>query len=273
MRKVKNTRKRKTKKKDLPRVPFLLKLLLLFKRLLLRPVCYVALFIAVLGCWYYISGMYAKTVEMAALLKQRFYHVFHLELEHVYLEGQEYTQAEDILAALDLNIGEPVLEMSLWDIKGRLETLPWVRFAAVERQYPSTVSVRIVEKQPTALWQYDGKMHVIDELGDVISRSDVKRFSDLIILVGKDVPLYAGNLMDMLSVDENLRKKVSSAIRIGERRWNIRLFNGVEIKLPEENYKEAWDYLIRLDKQKNILNGNVASVDLRVDETLYIKQN
>lgn len=194
-------------------------------------------------------------------------------LENVYLEGQQYTKTQDILDVLNVKIGYPLVAIPLDDIRDRLEQLPWVRYAVVDRQLPSTLSVHIVERTPAALWQHDKQLKLVDPEGQVIETNDLSPFQNLVIMVGKDIPLYTNYLLNLLNSEESLKDRVSSFIRVGERRWNVQLRNGIMILLPEEETETAWHRLAQLQHEKNLLNDeDIESIDLRFTDKLYIKK-
>src|SRR5437762_728813 len=82
----------------------------------------------------------------------------------------------------------PLLAVSPSEAKTQLEALPWVRSAAVERRLPDTLHIRLVERQPLAFWQRQGKLVLIDRDGVVITGDRLERFPGLVVIVGDDAP-------------------------------------------------------------------------------------
>jgi cell division protein FtsQ len=225
--------------------------------------------------WFYHSGNYnilrQKVIDINGHISEQ----TGLVLKDILLEGQEHTPKEDIInimtnATIDddnyLTIGDPILNIDLKRIKSKLEKLAWVKYASVERLFPSTLSVSIIERQPAALWQYNDVVHLIDTEGDVINTSEIDRFSDLIIMVGEESPSHVQSLFNLLNAQPDLAKRVSSAIRVGKRRWNLRFLNDVEVKLPEEEPSHAWDNLAKMQKETAILDTDITSIDLRIED-------
>lgn len=64
---------------------------------------------------------------------------------------------------------------------------------------------------------------------------------------------------------------IEAIIRVGGRRWDVRLNNGITIKFPENELEDAWDYLIRLERDEKILERAIEVIDLRVEGKLYIQ--
>jgi cell division protein FtsQ len=264
-------RKIKHKRPDLPKVSFLKRSSSFTLRIFLKPAVFSTIGIFALASWFYISGEFHASIAATKRFGHKVSAHFDLVLKDVYLEGQNYTSKEQILEALDIKIGQPLLSIDLWDIKESIEKLSWVQYAIVERLYPSTLSIHIVERQPVAFWQNKGKIHLIDEQGEVIKEQDFKRFSNLIILVGEDVSLHAKPLLHMFYNDPVLKEQVSAAVRVGGRRWDIKLHNGVVVNLPEERAENAWKYLAQLHEEKAILNQVNHYIDLRIEGKMFIK--
>jgi cell division protein FtsQ len=192
-------------------------------------------------------------------------------IKGIYLEGRGRTSMDDINKALGVTVGDPILRLSLDEMRQRLEHIESVRMAAVERELPGTLYVRIAEREPVALWQNQGKMALVDDNGVVMNDIDSKPYQNLPLIVGTDAPQHVAELMTLLSSQPDLAKRFASAIRVGDRRWNIRLASGVEIKLPENDPIAAWKSLADLQTKQQLLDHSVKVVDLRVPGRLFIK--
>jgi cell division protein FtsQ len=240
-------------------------------RLCIYPPTLILLCILGLGVWVYHTGYYQYMLYQYDRLVLDASNTTGMVLKDVYLEGQHYTKDADIIDAIDLQIGEPLTHIDITSIKHQLEELPWIRYAVVERLYPSTLRIHVIERRPVALWQYENQVKLIDSTGFIIKEPNLKPFSNLILLVGEDAPSHTDNLIAILDRDPKIAVMVSSAIRVSQRRWNIRLHNGIEIKLPENKPEKAWEYLLTLQRTTNILNSNVQSIDLRIPNKMYTR--
>jgi cell division protein FtsQ len=196
---------------------------------------------------------------------------FDFTLKNVYLEGHHYVNNEEIIKTLSMfiNIGEPILNISLNKIKNKLETIDWIENVIIERRLPSTLFIKIIEKKPSAIWQYKGKLYLIDQNGKTITTNKVNDFEYLVLLVGQEAPLHFNHLLSWIRGDEKLFQKIAVVTRVGQRRWNIKLDNGIEIKLPEKGEKEAWQWFGNL-YHKNKLDSEIKVIDLRIPGKIYI---
>jgi len=64
---------------------------------------------------------------------------------------------------------------------------------------------------------------------------------------------------------------VRASVLIGERRWNLRLRNGLDIRLPERGIEQALDMLVALDRDKKLLTRDIVSVDLRLPDRVTVR--
>lgn len=194
-----------------------------------------------------------------------------LRVEEVLLQGRRHESADRITKVLGIDRGAPLLAIDLAHARERLETLPWIRAASIERQFPDTIRVKILERRPMALWQRENKLVLVDDEGTVITSRNLERFRDLLVVVGKDAPAHASSLMTILAHEPALKQRVNAAVRVGDRRWNIRMDNGVYVRLPEKAPREAWQRFARLEREHELLKQDLLSIDLRIPDQLIVR--
>jgi cell division protein FtsQ len=194
-----------------------------------------------------------------------------LTVTDVTVEGRETTDGETILAALAARPGTPILAVSPKRAKQQLETLPWVRTAVIERRLPGTLYVRLVERKPLALWQHAGKIALIDRLGAVIPVARLDRFAKLPMVVGEGAASHAAEFLDMLASEPDLAVRVTAAIRVGDRRWNLRIDNAIDVLLPADETAEAWARLARIERSAALVQRDVQTIDIRLPDRLVLR--
>jgi cell division protein FtsQ len=195
---------------------------------------------------------------------------FGFTVERVLADGRNETTSSQVLSAIGVQLGEPIFSVDLEAARARLLTLPWVATATIERRLPDTLYVRIAETTPLALWQQQQRLHLLGRNGRVIEGAAIERFANLLVVVGPDAPEHAAALLAMLQGQPELRRRVTAAIRIGGRRWNLRIDNGIDVKLPAENSAAAWAELARLERDFGILGRDLTVIDLRLPNQLQV---
>jgi cell division protein FtsQ len=194
-----------------------------------------------------------------------------LALREVLVQGRSRTSQQDLMTALDLELGTPILSLDPAVLRARLEALPWVARATVERRLPDTLFISVEEREPLALWQREGEIALIDRTGAVIREPVLQSFVHLPMVVGDGANGHAAELVEMLALTPDLARRVKAAIWVGDRRWNIRLDNGVDVRLPEEDGAAAWSELASLQAQHGLIDRDLAAIDLRQPDRLIVR--
>jgi len=194
-----------------------------------------------------------------------------LRVADIRVEGRATTDRETILAALGARPGTPILAVDPARAKEQLERLPWVRSAVIERRLPDTLYVRLVEREPLALWQHGGRIELIDRTGAVIPVTRLDRFARLPMVVGEDAASHAAELLAMLASEAELAARVTAAVRVGGRRWNLRIDNAIEVLLPADGPAAAWADLARLERSSAVLKRDVQAIDMRLPDRLVVR--
>jgi cell division protein FtsQ len=194
-----------------------------------------------------------------------------LRVTEVQIEGRANTPEPLLREAIGVNKGDPILGFSLEETRARIETIPWVEHATVERRLPGTVVVNLQERRPYAIWQNQGKFVLVDRAGQVVGNQDVAQFRRLPLIVGLGAPAAAADLLDALRDRPALEEKVSASVRVGERRWNLRMINGTDIMLPEGHEVAALDRLLQLQQEHAVLDRPLVAIDLRLPDRLVFR--
>lgn len=194
-----------------------------------------------------------------------------LTVENILLTGRHHTERKDLAKLIGVKAGDPILNTAPSEIRARLEALAWIKSAHVERRLPDTLAVRIVERRPIALWQRKGKLTLIDADGTPITRQDLERFGKLIVVVGEDAPKHTRSLFVLLAEQRALADRVRAAVRVGQRRWNLRLDNGIDVRLPEVNPSRALARLASYHRDRRLLDRDVVLIDMRLPDRMVVR--
>ncbi|HEV8013919.1 MAG TPA: cell division protein FtsQ/DivIB [Stellaceae bacterium] len=195
----------------------------------------------------------------------------HLTVASVQIDGRERADRQAILDALGITRGMPILAVDLDAAKARLETVPWIRSASIERLLPDTIYLHVTERKPLALWQHAGKFDLVDQDGNLIANADPAAFPSLPQVVGDGAPAATPDLLAVLATEPTLQQHATAAIRVGARRWNIELDNGIEVALPETGAVAAWHRLAALDRSDHLLARDLQAIDMRLPDRLVLR--
>jgi cell division protein FtsQ len=195
-----------------------------------------------------------------------------LRVREVVIEGRQKTPEPLLRAALGVNIGDPILGFSLRDARARIETINWVQSATVERRLPGTLVVQLQERRPFAVWQHQGHFVLIDRNGETVTDSDVSAFANQVpLVVGDGAPEAVATLIDALSGYPLILSHMQAAVRVGERRWNLRMNKGGDVLLPEGAVPQALAKLMELQNDYALLDRPLQVIDLRLPDRLVVR--
>lgn len=193
-----------------------------------------------------------------------------LSVQSVEVEGRVMTAPADILKAIGVERGTPILGINPAQAKNRIEGLPWVRAATVERRLPGTIRIHLTERQPLALWQYHGQMMLIDHDGVIVTTENLGRFASLLLVVGENAPNHTTDLLALLDREPTLAKQAQSAVWVANRRWDIHLANGINVMLPEADPAAAWSHLARVERDHGLMARKIDLIDLRLADRVVV---
>jgi cell division protein FtsQ len=150
-------------------------------------------------------------------------------------------------------------------IRDRLLRFGWVKDARVSRRLPDSLVIDIVERTPSALWQNQGQLALIDNEGVTLGRVAVDKMPDLPLLIGPGANSEAEELGRLMNAVPTLKPQLASATWVGGRRWDLNFQSGETVALPEgENAaKTVLVKFAKLDKSAGLLGRGIVRFDLR----------
>lgn len=189
----------------------------------------------------------------------------------VTVTGATHLSEPRILAIAGIDASKSLPFFDVAQAKARLEANPLVKQASVRKLYPNQVVIDIVERTPYAVWQKDGDVSAIAADGAPIDEVDDGRYAGLPFVVGEGANSRVREYVEFLDAMDELKPRVEAGVLVGQRRWNLRLKSGVDIKLPEDNPEAAIAELLKLQRQSRILEKDVLALDFRVPGKVFAR--
>jgi cell division protein FtsQ len=93
-----------------------------------------------------------------------------LRVHDVQVVGATAVSTDEVLSLAGIN-DESMLRLDLAAAERRVESLPMVQAAHLERRWPHTIRIEITERAPWALWQIGDAHYIIDSEGVVLPGS------------------------------------------------------------------------------------------------------
>lgn len=194
-----------------------------------------------------------------------------LSANNISVSGLNRVERDDILAIVGIREGESMIGFDTHRARQRLEAEGWIASASILRQFPNTLHIEIVEREPFALWQHEGEFSVVDKSGAVLSRFAVRDHIDLPVVVGLGAQTRAFDLINDLEAWPDVRSRVRAAVLVAERRWNLYLANGIKVLLPEQDVDRALRELDGLHRKHSVLDRAVEVIDMRAQDRIALR--
>ena len=224
-----------------------------------------AAFLGATGLYGAYLGGHMPTVAQAVTARTGF------AVDEVRVVGHRETSEIDILGQLGLDGWTSLIGFNAEAARDRVAELPWVEVASVRKVYPDEIEVQVQEREPFAIWQRGSELSVIERDGRVIAPFGGGRLAGLPQVIGVGADRDAAAFVDKLSAYPQLASRVRAYVRVGERRWDLRLDNGVTVKLPENGEDEAIASLLAVDRQGSLLSRDIVAVDMRIADRLVVQ--
>jgi cell division protein FtsQ len=189
----------------------------------------------------------------------------------VAITGRKQLTQDEVLAVGGINGRSSLLFLDAAAARDKLKADPWISDATVQKLYPGRLQIDITERTPYALWQENGRVSVIAEDGTVLEPYVARRFVSLPLVVGKGAESRAKDFLNLLGQYPQVRSAVKAIVFVGERRWNLRLADGVDVRLPEHDVQKALAMLTKLDQEDRLFSRDITAIDMRLPDRLTVR--
>ena len=204
-------------------------------------------------------------------------------LREVKLEGPDHGALQHVSPSTVRGTALPRIKgnfftANLEEVRVAFESVPWVRRAAVRREWPNKLVVVIDEHKPLGTWGEDGKLISVE--GDLFTANLAEAEEE------GDLPEFSGPAGSEREVVARYRdfaqwlapvELAPEAVELSSRyAWTMRLSNGVTVDLGREQNRETLknrvERLVRIYPQLVArLQDRIESVDMRYPTGLALK--
>jgi cell division protein FtsQ len=192
-------------------------------------------------------------------------------VEDIRISGNRYTSEIDIFDRIQLDGWTALIGFDVSDARGRIAGLPWIEEVTVRKVYPATLEIEVVEREPFAVWQHGRQLAVIDSEGRVIAPTRGRRHANLPLVIGMGAAEAGIDFLAVMRDHPRLASRVLGYARVADRRWDLRLDNGITIRLPEEGAEAALREVAELDLQHGLLSRDIEAVDMRFSDRIVLR--
>ena len=196
------------------------------------------------------------------------------KIENVLITGTRNLSNNYIKDIIEIYKDGSIFNIDLSSIYNKIKQNSWVKEVSIERVLPNIIKIKILENKPIAIWQNKKNNKLITANGDIIFDGNVNDFkNDFPIIKGEKSVENIFSILKILNTNKKFSKNIWSLTFINERRWDLHFNQGLVVRLPSKGIKKAWQKIIRLQKNYNVLNLRLTEIDLRNPKQILGKIN
>ncbi len=203
----------------------------------------------------------SKSMELAQL---------DIKLKNVKILGIENTKPTEVINIVSGLKETSLSNIDLHEISTQINNIDWIKKSELRKIYPSTLVVKVYEHNPIAIWFNNGNKFLVDDESEIIKELNPNNFKNLKVIAGLNALEDIPEIISMIRNYPEFEKKIKSLLRVGDRRWTVRLHNGITIHLPEKNVANAIEEIEQLDSKHALLSRYVDIIDMRLPDRIDI---
>ena len=153
--------------------------------------------------------------------------------------------------------------VDLGAVRAKLLRYGWIADAQVSRRLPDRLVINLVERREAALWQYQGRVMLIDADGVPLEAVAPEKAPALPLLIGPGANEQIALYRRLLDSAPAMKPVVKAATWVGNRRWDLLFDTGETLQLPEEGAAQALVKFAEIEGKDRLLGRGWARFDLR----------
>lgn len=237
-------------------------------------VFYFLLVIAIiaLNVWIFRYNGDEKIINYVDKKTTEFFISLGLKIERVEIQGNKIVPTNLILNKILSSLGdvskESLILINLDKLEDDVTSIGWIEGVQIRRKFPDTLIIKVIERTPKLIWQSNRKIWLADTEGNLLTDKMDKKYIHLPVIIGQDPVKDIPEFYTIINSSEKLSKLVNGASKVGGRRWDVALSNGIKVKLPEEKPINAWMKLEEIQSNQTLFSKKINYIDMRIEGEL-----
>ncbi|MHA3976592.1 cell division protein FtsQ/DivIB [Halovulum sp. GXIMD14794] len=188
-----------------------------------------------------------------------------LRVERLELNPVSEELTEALGPVLDIAFPISSMDLDLGELHDRVVALEAVESASVRIESGGTLKISVAERTPQILWRRsDGSLDLLDKGGFRVGAAQGREaWPELPLIAGEGANEAAAEALSLLKLAAPLEARMRGLVRIGARRWNLELANGITVMLPAVEAEAALARALALDDAEDIFGRDLSHVDMR----------
>ena len=169
-------------------------------------------------------------------------------LKEINIENNILTKKKDIKKLLFPIYNKNLIFLENSEIKKALMQNSFIESFEIKKKYPNTLSIKIFEKKPIAILQYNKNKFYLSEKIELIKFENLSNYQNLPYVIGskEDFEIFYNSLNKINFPFDQIKKYTLYE----SKRWDLETVNNKLIRLP------AKDYIKSIKNYLNLINNN-----------------
>jgi cell division protein FtsQ len=197
-------------------------------------------------------------------------------MQRIELAGNEHLTDDELMQIAGLKGKKSSLLLSSRKVYEKLKESPWIQSAAVRKEYPSRLLIRIRETEPFALLNMKGKMFIVDNKGRMLEQLKENSVPFLPVILSdpyreKDAYREAVDLAKTIKDMGILHRSQRIEIIAHQPNEIAANLDGMIVKIGTGEHEDKLARLLEIEQEIRKRNIPVAYIDLRFARKVVVK--
>lgn len=169
-------------------------------------------------------------------------------LKEINIENNILTKKKDIKKLLFPIYNKNLIFLKNLEIEKALMQNSFIESFEIKKKYPNTLTIKIFEKKPIAILQYNKNKFYLSEKIELIKFENLSNYQNLPYVIGskEDFEIFYNSLNKINFPFDQIKKYTLYE----SKRWDLETVNNKLIRLP------AKDYIKSIKNYLNLINNN-----------------
>jgi cell division protein FtsQ len=190
-------------------------------------------------------------------------------IKTVNVSGSKNTDSEKIKKQFNFLVNTSILSIDHKKIDELVSQNEWINFINLNKKFPSTVQVQIVEHEPFVVWKKGNSNLIITKQFTLVEKFNLTSYSNQIQAKGNLNVQDFKNLYIALNNNNFDLSNVVSFDFINSERWDLFLKGNKKIMLGRYDYNQQIANLNKILIQ--LKDEKITYIDLRLKNKIFVK--
>ena len=197
---------------------------------------------------------------------------FNYQLLDLDINSTNKVDKYEVIKIINSYYNQSIFLIPLQDISKSILNLKWVERVNLSTNLKDKIKIEIFEYEPVGLYFFNNQLFYFSDKGKIIDKYDENINKKFIVFYGSESLREADKFLNILN---NIGNKsvinVNEAYYVNDRRWDVKLNNGIFLNLGERNIEESINNYIKLIKKfDDSETVSIKNIDLRNNEKAII---